>query len=205
MTHSGPRARLVPPTPQRSTDRLRIGDTMGGDSSTTAARRLRTLTEQLTPATRPADGMPRPTRVHAPAPINLDVLDYIEAAAHEIIAHTYTAVPTAGPAPREVGAVYAWAEQATAHLETERQQIHEALVVRQSLEHALRAGNSTVVRREPCPACSCWGLFWSRGAQLATCVNKRCATTTGRASRWTLQQLAEHHVARKATALRNAT
>jgi hypothetical protein len=197
---------LVPPTP-RSTDRLWIGDTMGGDSySTTAARRLRTLqAEHLTPARRPSDGMSRPTRVHASAPIDLDVLDYIEAAAHEVIAHTRTAVPAAGPAPQGIDEVYAWAERATSHLEAERQQIRDALMVRQGLEHALRAGNESVIRREPCPRCACWGLFWSRHAQVATCVNKRCTMKGGRASRWSLQQLAEHHVARKAAALRNAT
>jgi hypothetical protein len=198
---------MVPPTPQRSTDRLRIGDTMGGDSySTTAARRLRTLAEHhLTPPMRPSDGMPRPTTVHASTPVNLDALDYIDAAAHEVIAHTYTAVPTAGPAPHEADAVYDWAEQATAHLDDERKKKHQVLVVRQSMEHALRAGDETVVRRETCPRCGCWGLFWSPYAQVATCVNKRCATKSGRASRWLLQQLAEHHVARKAAALRTAT
>ena len=181
---------------------------MGGHDSysTTAARRLRTLHDELLePPRRPTDGMPRPTAVTAPAPINLDALDYIEAAAHEVIARTYTAVPTAGPAPRTPEAVYAWAEQATAHLDAERRKQHEALVVRQGFEHAIRAGNEAVVRREPCPRCYCWGLFWSHHAKIATCVNKRCATKTGRASRWTLQQLAEHHVARKAAALQDAT
>lgn len=198
---------MVPPTPQRSTDRLWIGDTMGGDSySATAARRLRTLhAEHLTPPVRPGNGMPRPTAVHASVPIDLDVLDHIVAAAHEIVAHTHTAVPTAGPAPRNPEAVYAWAEEVTAHLPAERQQVRDALTLRQSFEHALRAGNDTVIRKEPCPKCSCWGLFWTRHGQVATCVNKRCTTKGGRASRWTLQQLAEHHVARKAAALRNAT
>ena len=180
---------------------------MGGDSySTTAARRLRTLhAEHLRPPTRPADGMPRPTTVHAPVPIDLDILDYIETATHEVIAHTYTAAPTAGPAPTETAAIYAWAEEATAHLDAERLLIRDALLVRQGMEHALRAGDDTVIRREPCPACACWGLFWSPATSTAACVNKRCTTATGRTSRWTLQQLAEQHIARKAAALRTAT
>lgn len=184
---------------------------MGGQQqhesySHTAASRLRALhTEHLAPATRPSNGMPRPTTVHPGVPIDLDVLDYIEAAAHEVVAHTHTVVPTAGPAPHDLDAVYAWAEKATAHLDVERQQMRDALMVRQGFEHALRVGNDIVIRREPCPSCSCWGLFWNRATRTANCVNRRCTTKTGRASRWTLQQLAERHVARHTATLRNAT
>ncbi|MEW1754153.1 hypothetical protein [Streptomyces angustmyceticus] len=202
---------MVPPTPQRSTDRLRIGDTMGGDSySTTAAKRLRTLrVEHLTPATRPSSSTRRATQVHATVPINLDALDYIEASAHEIVAHTYTAVPTAGPAPRTPEALYAWAEEVTAHLPAETQQIRDALTLRQSLEHSLHAGDTVpvtaMVRFESCPTCRCWGLMWSRADHVVLCANRRCYDTVGLPTRWSLQQICERHVARVAALQRTAT
>lgn len=184
---------------------------MGGDSySTTAARRLRTLrVEHLVPAARPSSSTRRATQVHAPAPIDLDALDYIVASAHEIVAHTYTAVPTAGPAPRTPEALYAWSEEVTAHLPAEKQQVRDALTLRQSLEHSLHAGDiapvTAMVRYESCPTCRCWGLMWSRTDWLVLCSNRRCHDTVGLPTHWTLQQIAERHVARVAALQAKAT
>ncbi|MFE1767279.1 hypothetical protein ACFW81_24055 [Streptomyces angustmyceticus] len=185
---------------------------MGGDSSysTTAAKRLRALrAEHLTPAVRPSSSTRRATRVHAPAIIDLDVLDHIEAAAHEIVAETYTAVPTAGPAPSNPEAVYAWADQVTAHLPAERRQVRDALMLRQSLEHSLQAGEpapvTALVRGESCPTCRCWGLMWSRADWVVLCANRRCHDTVGLPTRWNLQQICERHVARVAALQRTAT
>ncbi|MEU7435701.1 hypothetical protein AB0B07_33410 [Streptomyces sioyaensis] len=172
--------------------------------------RLRTLhAEHLTPATRSSSNTRRATRVHPGAPIDLDVLDHIEAAAHEIVAQTYTAVPTAGPAPHEVEALYSWAEQATAHLPAERQQARDAMMLRQSLEHSLHAGDpgpvTAMVRYESCPTCRCWGLMWSRADWVVLCANRRCHDTVGLPTRWSLQEIAERHVARVAALQRQAT
>ncbi|MFH9426007.1 hypothetical protein [Streptomyces sp. NPDC017529] len=177
---------------------------MGGrtdDTSTsygsTAARRLRAVQhEARTPPGRPADPGPRATRVHSPALVDLGLLDYIEAAAHEVIASTYTAVPTAGPAPAAADAVYAWAEAATAHLDTERRRAHDALMLRQAMEHALATRDETLLRREPCPGCRCWGaLFWNAAAHRAVCVNRYCTDRHGGPTTWTLAHLADRHIA----------
>ncbi|PBC72334.1 MULTISPECIES: hypothetical protein [unclassified Streptomyces] len=185
---------------------------MGGDDSysTTAAQRLRTLrVEHLTPTKRPSSSTRRATQSHSPALIDLDVLDHIEVAVHEMAAHTYTAVPTAGPAPRTPEAFYAWSEEVTAHLPAEKQQVRDALMLRQSLEHSLHAGDTApvtaVVRFESCPTCRCWGLMWSRADWVVLCANRRCHDTVGLPSRWSLQQICERHVARVAALQRTAT
>ncbi|MFK8851299.1 hypothetical protein [Streptomyces sp. Ac-502] len=166
----------------------------------------RTAPSPNTPG-RPADPGPRATRVHSPALLDLGLLDYIENAAREVIAHTYTAVPTAGPAPHDADAVYAWAEEHTAHLDAERRRDHDALLVRQAMEHALAAGDESVLSREPCPGCGCWGaLLWRAAARRAVCVNRYCTDRHGRPSTWSLAHLADRHLAaREARRSRRAT
>lgn len=214
--HSGLPHATVPPPPAQHGPPLGSGDTMGGrttdDSSTnyssTAARRLRAVHHQaLTPPSPTTGPGPRTTRVHSPALVDLALLDYIETAAHEVIAHTHTAVPTAGPAPHDADAVYTWAEEHIRDLDAARRRDHDALLVRQAMEHALALGDETVLRREPCPGCACWGaLFWNTAVRRAVCVNRYCTDRHGRPTTWSLAHLADRHVAaRESRGARNAT
>ncbi|MGW2844418.1 hypothetical protein [Streptomyces sp. NPDC001274] len=175
-----------------------------GDS--TPAQRLRLLQEEFVQPARtgPGDGR-TPTRTHPAAPLNLGIVDRIRAAVTEMETHTRTAAPEAGPVPADAARVYDWARQHTAHLAPERQQVREALIYRQGLEHALAAGDTTVVRRHPCPECGCWGLFWREQQERAVCVNRYCVDAQGLTRTWTLAHLAQQHVARQAAAAARAT
>ncbi|MFF8458877.1 hypothetical protein ACF06T_30580 [Streptomyces albidoflavus] len=169
------------------------------DTITTAAARLRQLGADITALRGPAGDTTRtPTRVHAPAPLDLGILDHMVAARDEVIDHTRTHQPDAAPAPADEN-IYAWMDANTAHLDDAKRRAGRALVVRQSMEHALLAGDETVVRREPCPRCACWGLFWQTGPRHAVCLNRRCSMPGGGPSTWTLAQLAHHHTTRLET------
>ncbi|MYX88405.1 MULTISPECIES: hypothetical protein [unclassified Streptomyces] len=169
------------------------------DTITTAAARLRQLGTDMTALRGPAGDTTRtPTRVHAPAPLDLGILDHMVAARDEVIGHTRAHQPNATPAPTDEG-IYAWMDANTAHLDDAKRRAGRALVVRQSMEHALLAGDETVVRREPCPRCNCWGLSWQPGPRHAVCLNRRCSTLGGGPSTWTLAQLAHHHTTRLET------
>lgn len=169
------------------------------DTINTAAARLRQLHTDITALHRPAGDTTRtPTRVHAPAPLDLDILDHMVAARDEVISHTRAHKQDAPAAPAD-DTIYAWMDANTAHLDDAKRRAGRALVVRQSMEHALLAGDETVVRREPCPRCACWGLSWQSGPQYAVCLNRRCAALGGGPSTWSLAQLAHHHTARLET------
>ncbi|MEU9849296.1 hypothetical protein [Streptomyces sp. NPDC047985] len=174
---------------------------------TAAAQRLRLLQAEFVQPTRsgPGDGR-TPTRAHSTAPINLGVLQQIQAAVQEVETHTRAAAPEAGPFtdPR-AERVYDWARQQTAHLDAERQQAREALIYRQSMEHALTTGDTSVVRRQPCPACGCWGLFWREAQHKAVCVNRYCTDEQGLARTWTLAHLAQQYIAERNSAAARAT
>lgn len=146
---------------------------------------------------------------HAPIPVDLDVVDHMTRAVHEVIAQTRTlAGPEAGPAPSDAAAVYGWMRDNTRTLDDQRRQAAEATVYRQTLEHALAMGDESVVRRHPCPACGCYGLFWRAATRRAVCVNRRCAEeeTLGQSRTWPLNHLAYLHIqARKESSLRSAT
>ena len=170
-----------------------------------AGHRLRLLeTEFITPQPHPADPGPRTRAVYPSTPIRPGVLDHAAASVDEIITHTRAEAPRASPAPR-TGSVYEWAVENTRHLDPQRQRTRDALIYRQSLEHALMMGDDLVIRRHSCPGCGCWGLFWRAEAQSAGCVNRRCTDKHGRPSTWSLQKLAERHVSAVNTARRNAT
>ncbi|MFD7615723.1 hypothetical protein [Streptomyces sp. NPDC059802] len=179
---------------------------MSSGADDTTAQRLRLLQAEFTehPRTGPGDG--RSSRpAHAPAPINLGVVDRIRAAVYEVETHTRTAAPNAGPFTGEEARVYDWSRQHTAHLATEQQQAREAIIFRQGLEHAIAAGDTTVVRRHPCPECGCWGLYWRAAAQRAVCVNHYCVDDNGLSRTWSLSRLAQQHIAAKEAAYRSAT
>ncbi|MFB7222392.1 hypothetical protein [Streptomyces sp. NPDC056227] len=179
---------------------------MGADDTT--AQRLRLLQAEFLehPRSGPGDGRSsRPS--HSPAPLNLGVVDRIRAAVYEIEEHTRASdwAAAAGPLPADPAGVYDWARQHTAHLEPERQQAREAIIYRQGLEHAIAAGDTTVVRKHPCPECGCWGLYWREAAQRAVCVNRFCVDDNGMGRTWELKRLAHDHIARKEVVAHRAT
>jgi hypothetical protein len=178
---------------------------MLGDDDTTA-QRLRLLKAEFTQPTRSGPGDGRSSRLtESPALVNLGVVDRIRAAVYEVETHTRAAAPEAGPFTGEATRVYDWARAFTADLEPERQQAREAIIYRQGLEHALAMGDTTVIRKHPCPECGCWGLYWRAAAGRAVCVNHYCTDNDGLANTWSLARLARQYIAAKETVSRRAT
>lgn len=171
---------------------------MLGDNTT--EQRLRLLQAEFTQHERrgPGDGRTA-TRTTSPAPLNLNVIDRIQAAVAEVVEHTRAADWThpAGPTPADATRVYDWARQHTAHLDLERQQARETLIYRQGLEHAITMGDTTVVRKHPCPGCGCWGLMWRPAVQRAACPSRYCTDDDGLSRSWPLATLAHRHIARQ--------
>ncbi|MEV6165773.1 hypothetical protein AB0L71_28440 [Streptomyces sp. NPDC052052] len=168
-----------------------------GQADDTTAQRLRLLQREFVqPGSRgPGDGRTA-TQVHAPAPLNIGIVDRIRAAVYEVETHTRASAPEAGRFTGEAERVYDWARQHTAHLEPERQAVREALIYRQGLEHAIAAGDTDVVTRHPCPGCGCWGMYWDRNEGEAFCVNRYCVDDAGLSRTWSLAHIAQQHVAR---------
>jgi hypothetical protein len=167
---------------------------MGDESTDTAAARLRHLNTYF--REHPVTG---PTQGHAPtvnlgAPLSLATLDHIRASVAEVVETTLDANPGAGPAPSRADAVYDWCREHTRHAdETVRLRV-QIIEFRQSLEHAIRAGDTKVVRPLRCPKCRTFGLMWSREQQAALCTNTECVDRDGFSSTFTLAHLAHHHV-----------
>lgn len=177
---------------------------LGNTDAGSAAMRLRLIERELKVRPRTGDAGRTATRTTPQAPLDLGMLDYIRAHVDEVIQHTRTHTPDAPDAPHDAG-VYAWMREHTAHLQDERRQAGEALTYRQNLEHALKMGEDTIIRRHACPACGCWGLFWNHTARNASCVNRNCRTDTGHPSTWTLRQIAHHHITTRESTARRAT
>ncbi|MFH8483654.1 hypothetical protein [Streptomyces sp. NPDC018055] len=164
----------------------------------TTATRLRNLQAEFTQHERrgPSDGRTA-TRTEAPALVNLAVLDYVTAATNELYEHTRAAAPDAGPYSGPLPGLYEWARRATADHDTEQQQARETVIYRQGLEHAIAMGDTTVIRKHPCPGCGCWGLMWRPAVQRAACINRYCLDDDGLSRSWELKTLAHHHIARQ--------
>ncbi|MFF8250113.1 hypothetical protein [Streptomyces griseus] len=169
---------------------------MLGDNTT--EQRLRLLQAEFTQHQRrgPGDGRTA-TRTTSPAPLDLNVLDRIRTAVNEVVEHTRTAAPDAGPTPADDTRIYDWSRQHTAHLGTAQHQARETVIYRQGLEHAIAMGDTTVVCKHPCPGCGCWGLLWRPAVQRAACINRYCVDNDGLSRSWPLQTLAHRHVARQ--------
>lgn len=130
------------------------------------------------------------------APVNLTVVDHIDATVRELADYTRQANPEAGPLPGHVRDVYAWCLANTTTAPADAQRRRDTIVYRQRLEHAVAVGDIKVVRPHRCPACRTFGLMWRRELEAAVCTNGRCLTKDGLSRRWTLARLAYEHVAR---------
>lgn len=185
---------------------------MGDSDSTThhtatAAARLRLLAAtRLTPQPSAPDGPSRTPGRHGAPPLNLGVLDQIARTADEIDTLLAAFGDTHPRTPHTAEGIYAHLDAACTRLglDEHRARQRDALVIRQSLQHALAAGHEDAIRRHRCLDCRCWSLFWDTAEDTARCANRHCAERRGgRHAAFTLAQLAEHAVqetpARRAT------
>lgn len=165
------------------------------DDTDTASARLHQLSTYFRthPATGPTERTSRSTTPGAP--LNLGVVDHITRAVAEVVDHTRTVNPDAGPLPAHVAAVYDWCREHTQHAPEIEQQRRETLELRHRLEHAVQAGDGLVVRPIRCPACGTIGVHWNAQAWRAVCLNRNCARRNdGVSQTWTLAQLAHHQI-----------
>ena len=165
-----------------------------GQGDDTTAQRLRLLElEFLVPGDNgPGDGRSA-TRTTSPALVNLGILDHMNRAVAEVVEHVQAENPQARPYSGGAAGIYTWMhENDTA---PERQDVREALIYRQGLEHAIAAGNTKVIRPHRCPACRTYGLFWREQAGHAACVNRHCVDEHGLSRTWSLERLAQQHIA----------
>lgn len=127
-------------------------------------------------------------------PWNERVADHIRTAVTEVVEHTRAADPGAD-LPTRIQDVYNWAREHTENAPEDVQLTRDITEYRHRLEHAVHAGDLSVVRPHRCPACRTVGLHWSTERQRAVCLNLHCARGNKGVSRaWTLGQLALEHV-----------
>jgi hypothetical protein len=169
-----------------------------------AAARVRTLAAHFRqhPVTSAAGHSytPAGTRTPAtvsPALVDLSMVDHLSACVREMVGHARQANPDAGPAPDRIDDTYAWYIANTANSDEAVRQRRDTVIYRQSLEHAIAAGNTKVVPPHRCPACRCFGLMWERNQRTVVCTNKRCRSKDGLSQTWSLAQLAYEHVAER--------
>lgn len=137
----------------------------------------------------------RPTAVHPGLPFRPAVVEHIDAAVAEVVAYTRGVNPDAEPLQGHVAGVYDWCRENTQLAPEVVQQSRRVLELRHRLEHAVRAGDGSVVRPHRCLCCRTLGLHWPEGVQdpaaKATCVNVHCAHANGGRHRtWALAELA---------------
>lgn len=167
-----------------------------GDEDT-AATRLRQLAQYFRehPVTGPVEGH-TPSR-SAPAPLSLATLDHITQSVQELTELTDTVNAEPSPLPARVRDVYEWCVANTSHAPETTRLRRDTVIYRQALEHAIRAGDRTVVRKHRCPECRTWGLMWHAVRQTALCTNSECVDTDGCSTTVTLARLAHEHIAGK--------
>ncbi|MEV5915793.1 hypothetical protein AB0M00_43790 [Streptomyces chartreusis] len=168
---------------------------MGQDTAAAAASALRLLN---TPELRhhPQHGPQErraPTSVPA-APVNLGLIDYLEARKREVIDHARTVTTRTEPLPLDDSDLYAWYLRATIGAAEADRRHRDFILARHALEHAIRLGNYNAVRPHPCPTCGGWGLFWDERGNRARCSDLDCRTPDGLASSFTLDRLAAQQV-----------
>lgn len=137
----------------------------------------------------------RATSVVPGTPLNLRVVDHIDASVREIVHYTQAVAPDAEPLPERIQDVYQWVVANTANASEAIQQRRDTILYRQGLEHAIAMGDTKVVRPHRCPQCRTLGLMWPEGADRVVCTNVRCLTPDGMSTTWTLARLAYEHVA----------
>jgi hypothetical protein len=139
------------------------------------------------------------------APVDLDLVDYLDARAAELraFASLRRIIGPLPPPPTSGADTYTWARHAVPEGE---QTVLDAIEWRHQAEHRLRLDDTdqAMIRQQPCPGCGCWGLVWDRYAETVRCVNRRCTDDDGVPVAWTLQQVAVHAI-RRATRRRTAT
>ena len=138
---------------------------------------------------------PRATRTVPAAPLDLDMIDHIDASVREIADHARQVNPDADPLPARVKDAYGWYMETTALAPVAEQQRRDTIVYRQHLEHAIRLGDIKIVRPHRCPKCRTLGLMWDRVQRTVVCTNGNCLTRDGLSRKFTLAQLAYEHVA----------
>jgi hypothetical protein len=139
---------------------------------------------------------PRGTATHPGAPLNLTVVDHIDATVRELADYTRETNPGAEPLPPHVEAVYAWCLANTQNAPEDIQQRRDTLIYRQRLEHAIAMGDIKAVRPIRCPKCRTLSIMWPNDAdQRALCTNGNCLDKDGLSNRFTLAQLAHSHIA----------
>ncbi|MEU7338635.1 hypothetical protein [Streptomyces sp. NPDC007074] len=171
---------------------------MGRETDDDAASRLHLLDTYYRqhPSTGPTER--RSPSVSTAAPLNLDMVDYIDRCVDEVVQHTRAEAPKpTGPVPSRVAEIYDWYREHTEDAGPEVQQQRDIVIVRQRLEHGIRMGDYNVVCPHPCPRCTTWGLQWQQYRQRAVCLNVECRGRDGMASSWTLGRLATQYVMKK--------
>jgi hypothetical protein len=168
----------------------------------TATGRLNALLGHLRqrPTTGPAGHSYIPSGPHthpteSPALVDLSIVDHITAAIREVVADTLAVNPAPSPLPHRVEAAYDWYRHNTANADSAQRQRRDTIIYRQRLEHAIAAGDTSVVRPHRCPACRCFSLFWKRELGKAVCTNGECLTKDSLSHKWDLARLAYEHIA----------
>jgi hypothetical protein len=155
-----------------------------GEYRETAAARLDLLRKEFTtPARRAEPARHVPSSGPPSTPVNLGILDHMAACRHEVITHTRAAAPDTACTPGKQADIYEWAYQETSHLAAEQQIVRDAMILRQSWEHSLAMDDHdevhAIVRRESCPSCRCWTLFWRPARHAVVCANQNCSDDDG--------------------------
>ena len=179
---------------------------MGQDAADHAGQALRLLNSpDLRHHPRSGPTERRGTAATPGAPLNIGIVDYIDRAVDEVVAHAQAVTGQPKLPPRRVGDIYDWYVEQTAEAEGAQRRRRDSLLETHRLEHAIQLGDHDVVREHPCPRCGTWGLFWQPEAHLALCTNRRCHTPAGMSSTWTLARLAAQKIHRTEIWRRNAT
>lgn len=178
-----------------------------------AAARLKLLRLEFTAHPSSSRSTVTPSRTSTggppPTPANVAVIDHMAESRNEMVAYTLTITPDAERAPAEAADVVDWVYQHTAHATRVQRMVRDAMMLRQSWEHALAAGDEKPLRAaarwEACPTCGCWSLFYQPARRVVACVNGRCTNELGLPTVWELRQLAEVVIARRNSVTAAAT
>ncbi|NUQ95828.1 MAG: hypothetical protein HOY79_04465 [Streptomyces sp.] len=179
---------------------------MGRDTAAAAARALRLLNSpdlRHPPNTGPTAR--RSANATPGAPLNLALVDYLEATADQVISHTRKVTPNPEPLPLNLDGLYDWYVRNTLGAAEADRRHRDTLIELHALEHALRLGDFDAVRPHPCPACGSWGVFWDPAGNRARCSDRDCRDDEGLASTWTPAQLIAQKIQRTEIWRRNAT